>query len=372
MYNRKVCILTTVHPPFDGRIFHRAAKTLAVSGYNVALIATHDKCEVVDGIRIIPMAKRTTRVSRMFRTLSVLLLAIKQKADFYHFHDPELLPAGILLKIFTNAKVIYDVHEDHPETMLSKYYLPRSFRPYMSCIFDIFEKSVSRLFDYIIPATEGIEKHFKHVSKKTSVVKNYPTQRPVSKRKYNRKMASDQHTLICTGGFAEQYGINEEVRCLGFIRDFNVKLKLIGKFHTKVFEDKVKSFPEFQGVEFLGWVPYEEVCQHLLTADVGLVTYHPLPYMIDALPTKIFEYMSAGLPIVASNFPLWERIILENKCGLTVNPLDPQEIAKEIEYLLGNPEERRKMGENGRKAFMEKYNWDHEKKKLLQIYEALS
>lgn len=251
MNAKKVCILTTVHPPFDGRIFHRAAKTLANSGYNVTLIAIHDRCEIVDGIRIIPLAKRTTRLSRMFGTLSMLVLAIKQKADFYHFHDPELLPVGILLKILTNAKVIYDVHEDHPKTMLSKYYLPRSFRPYMSCIFDIFEKSVSKLFDHIIPATEGIEKNFKHLSNKTSVVKNYPTQRAVSNRKYNRKAASDQHTLICTSGFAEHYGIYEEIKCLGFIRDFNVKLKLIGKFHTKEFEDKLKSLLEFQRVEFL-------------------------------------------------------------------------------------------------------------------------
>ena len=75
---------------------------------------------------------------------------------------------------------------------------------------------------------------------------------------------------------------------------------------------------------------------------------------------------------MASNFPLWEEIILGNKCGITVNPLDPEELAEKIEYLLGNPEERRKMGENGRKVFIEKYNWDHEKRKLLQIYEALS
>lgn len=372
MCNKKVCILTTVHPPFDGRIFHRAAKTLADSGYNVTLIATHDRCEIVDGIRIIPLAKRTTRLSRMLGTFRVLVLALKEKASFYHFHDPELLPTGILLKILTNARVIYDVHEDHPKTMLSKYYLPKTFRPYVVRIFDIFEKFVSKFFDHVISATEGIEKNFKHLSKKKSIVKNYPTQRPVSKRKYSRQVASDQHTLICTGGFAEHYGIYEEVKCLGFIRNFNVTLKLIGKFHTKEFENKLKSLPEFRRVEFLGWVPQEEVYQQLLKADVGLVTYHPLPYMIDALPTKIFEYMSAGLPIVASNFPLWEKIILGNKCGITVNPLKPEKLAQQIEYLLGNPVKRRKMGENGLKVFIEKYNWDHEKRKLLQIYETLS
>jgi len=82
--------------------------------------------------------------------------------------------------------------------------------------------------------------------------------------------------------------------------------------------------------------------------------------------------MATGLPVIASNFPLWKEIIEGNNCGLTVNPFEPKEIAKAVEYLIEHPEEAKKMGENGRKAVLEKYNWENESKKLLKIYKELS
>ena len=82
--------------------------------------------------------------------------------------------------------------------------------------------------------------------------------------------------------------------------------------------------------------------------------------------------MAAGLPIIASNFSLWKEIIEGNHCGICVNPLDPKEIARAIEYLIEHPEEAKKMGENGRKAVLEKYNWENESKKLLDVYKGLS
>jgi len=76
---------------------------------------------------------------------------------------------------------------------------------------------------------------------------------------------------------------------------------------------------------------------------------------------------TASLPVVASNFPLWKEIG-GNRCGITVNPLDPKEIAQAIEYLLTHPEEACQMGENDRRAVVEKYNWEQEKERLLNLY----
>jgi glycosyltransferase involved in cell wall biosynthesis len=90
-----------------------------------------------------------------------------------------------------------------------------------------------------------------------------------------------------------------------------------------------------------------------------------------AWPVKLFEYMAAGLPVVASNFPLWKEIVEGNRCGITVDPLDPKAIAQAIEYLLAHPEEARQMGENGRRAVEEKYNWEKEAEKLLALYKEL-
>ncbi len=103
----------------------------------------------------------------------------------------------------------------------------------------------------------------------------------------------------------------------------------------------------------------------------GLVTLHPIINYIDALPVKMFEYMVAGIPVIASNFPLWRGIIEGNQCGLCVDPLNPSEIAKAIDYILTHPAEAQRMGENGLRAVKEKYNWDIEEKKLLALYGQL-
>ena len=103
----------------------------------------------------------------------------------------------------------------------------------------------------------------------------------------------------------------------------------------------------------------------------GLVTLHPTINYIEALPVKMFEYMSAGVPVIASDFPLWRRVVIESECGLCVDPLDSQSISRAIDFLCENPEQARMMGSNGQLAIKNKYNWQIEERKLLDYYKAL-
>jgi glycosyltransferase involved in cell wall biosynthesis len=89
------------------------------------------------------------------------------------------------------------------------------------------------------------------------------------------------------------------------------------------------------------------------------------------LPNKLFDYMLVGLPVIASNFPLYREVVEPDRCGLIVDPSKPEEIARAMEYLIDHPDEAREMGERGRKAVLEKYNWDKESERLLQIYDAV-
>jgi len=370
---KKVCILTTVHPPFDGRIFSREARTIAKMGLDVSLVASHDKAEMVDGIRIVPLPTHRSRLSRIAGGMQVLRLALKEKADIYHFHDPELIPIGFLLKIFSKSKIVYDVHEDHPKTILTKYYLPKTFRRILAFFFNIIEKSACYSFDYIIFATEGIEKNFPQFAHKSSVVHNLPRKSYIGVRnaESEKALSKKTHTIICTGGFDVQYGIREAVESLGLIRKRNVRLLLIGKYQDSKFADALRRLPEYHMVEFMEWIPQKELFEHLFGAEIGLVLYHPLPYMVEALPTKIFEYMAAGIPILASNFPLWQSIVEGNGCGVTVDPTDPKKIAEKITYLIEHSALRKQMGENGRRAFIDRYNWDLEKQKMVHIFHGL-
>ena len=147
-----------------------------------------------------------------------------------------------------------------------------------------------------------------------------------------------------------------------------VKLSLYGNFSPNDYELKLVNLKGFRKVEYLGWVEHEKVAELLKDYDAGIVCLHPIPNYITALPIKLFEYMAAGLPVIASNFPLLREIVEGNNCGLCVNPLKPKQIAGALKYFIERPEESKKMGENGRKAVLEKYNWENENKKLSKLY----
>jgi glycosyltransferase involved in cell wall biosynthesis len=151
----------------------------------------------------------------------------------------------------------------------------------------------------------------------------------------------------------------------------NIFLLLGGKFKEKALEKKVKQSKGWVRVKELGYLNRKQVLESLSISKAGLVTLHPTPSYIEALPVKMFEYMSAGIPVIASKFPLWQDIVEKNNCGICVNPLAPKEIAKAIEYIINNPKKAEEMGKNGLKAIQEKYNWDIEYKKLLNIYKRL-
>jgi glycosyltransferase involved in cell wall biosynthesis len=369
---KKVCILSSVHQAFDTRIFHKEAKSLAKAGYDVTLIAQHDRDEVVDGIKIIALPRPKNRLRRMLGTTwKAFNRARKQKADVYHFHDPELLLVGLLLKLATKGKVIYDVHEDYPKAILTKYWLPSLVRKPVARIFGSLEKWAASRFDHTITASavyDGVLKRLEGMGKITAI-KNHPI---VESIEPDAGRHAEPNTIIYAGGLAQIRGISEIVRAMGYLDSSReARLVLYGKFNPEDYQETVRGLKGFDRVDYRGWMEPEQLWPKLSEATVGIACLHPVERYLVGLPTKLFEYMAAGLPVIASNFPAWKEIVEGNSCGLTVNPLDPEDIARAIEYLIEHPEEARKMGQNGKKAVKEKYNWETESRKLIELYESL-
>ena len=150
-----------------------------------------------------------------------------------------------------------------------------------------------------------------------------------------------------------------------------MKLLLAGKFSNPNFRDEVMNIDSWGKVDELGFLSREEVRNVYVRSKAGIVTLHPLPNYLDALAVKMFEYMAAGLPVIASNFELWKTIIEENNAGMCVDPLDSKAISSAIQYVLDNPKIASEMGANGKKMVLEKYNWDIEKIKLFNLYKKL-
>jgi glycosyltransferase involved in cell wall biosynthesis len=151
----------------------------------------------------------------------------------------------------------------------------------------------------------------------------------------------------------------------------DARMLLGGSFTPSALELEMQSRPGYDRVEFMGWLGRNDVRDALARARVGLLVLHPEPNYLDSYPVKLFEYMAAGLPVIASDFPFWEQFVKDTGAGLMVDPLEPNAIAEAIDWLLEHPDEAGAMGQRGREAVVGKYSWENEAKKLLNFYAGL-
>lgn len=366
---RKVMIFSSVHRHDDSRIFHKQAVSLARAGYRVELHAVADFDQRMEnGIRIVGLPAHRSRLRRLSAGWRLFRRALRSQADVYHFHDPELLPWGLLIKWVTRRPVVYDAHEDLPKQIHTKPWIPSPLRGIVSRWVHRVEKGIARRLSAVVAATEAIGEQFAGAPKVT-VIKNYPLPMPemdgTEREKANR--------ILYVGGISYLRGYREMIAMMDHLPpELKAELHLIGPLQHI---DEGERDPERlrkKGIHLHGAVPFREVPGWLSKGKVGLVCLHPVENYRESLPIKMFEYMAAGIPVVATDFPLWRKILEENECGVTVNPLDPAEMAEKVAALLRDDRLRRRLGENGRRAHREKYHWGAEEAKLLDLYRELT
>lgn len=291
----------------------------------------------------------------------------RHPADVYHFHDPELIPIGLLLRLLS-SRVVYDVHEDVSKQILSKYWIPWWMRPGIAQATAWLERWSARFFSAIVAATPTIAERFRQLNPRTVVVQNFPSPEefaPQAEVEWGQRACA----IAYVGSISRGRGILEMVEAMGLLPDWlHAKLKLAGEFFPVCARYEVNHLPGWGRVEEFGYVDRAKVAGVLGGVRGGLVLLHPLPNYISAQPTKLFEYMSAGIPVIASDFPLWRQIIEGSGCGLLVDPLNVKAIAGAIEYVLTHPQQAEAMGRRGREAVKRWYNWASEEQKLLALY----
>lgn len=359
--------LTSVHSYEDTRIYFKECSSLAKIGYKIHLVAPDAPDTIIEDIHLYSVPKiKDNRLKRMTKTVwCVYEKARKINADIYHFHDPELIPIGLALKA-QGRKVIYDVHEDLPRQILNKHYIPKTLRKAISFLIEIIENFSAKHFDGIVAATPFINERFSKIGCNTVNVNNYPILSELYIPEINWE--AKEKAVCYIGGIWEQRGIYEMVEAIG---QTNAKILLAGKFPHAEQRHKAVSMPGWANVKELGHLNRKGVADTLSKSMAGLVVLHPIINYLDALPVKMFEYMSAGIPVIASNFPLWKEIVEGNECGICVNPMNPEAIANAIKWIINNPEKAKLMGQNGRKAIQKKYNWENEGEKLCNFYQEI-
>lgn len=351
----KVAHLTNGHPTFDTRVFHKQCKSLAKEGYDVYLVVPHDKDLFIDGVHIKAINIPKSRFNRIvISTWHIYIAALSLDADIYHLHDPNLIPVGLALKR-RNKIVIFDSHEDFPADMMSKEWIPVGLRKYVRSAYSTLEKYAFLKIDAVITVHEQISARIIEFQPKTFIVKNFP----VIDKSINvvEKRLPKFVWLGMLGPIRGASQIDAAMKTKN-----NATLDVIGT----VIDFK----PHSDNIKLLGVFPYDEAINIASNYLAGLVTYLPAPNHVDALPNKLFEYMAMGLPVIASDFPKWRRIVEDAGCGILVDPNSPQEIAQAMQWMLDNQNEAFKMGMRGRDAVMQKYSWLSEEKILLNLYKG--
>lgn len=369
----RVVHMTSVHSAVDPRIFHKECRSLATAGFEVTVVGPHPQDGIKDSVRIKSIKKDAGRLARMSRTTwRVYDEARRQDADIYHFHDPELILAGLLLRK-SGKQVIYDIHEDVPKDVMSKHYLPLWSRHVISRIVKSIEGATCGRFSGLVAVTPSIAARFQSINQRTVVVHNYPYIKELICEGENRPWEKRRQSVAYAGGITVQRAIREMVSAMALLpENLPATLELAGpEIPSEANSAKLREDPGWKRVHHHGFLDQPSTFRILQNVRAGLVLFHPEPNHLEAMPQKIFEYMGAGLPVIASNFPLWRKIIGGAGCGIFVDPLSPKQIAEAIEYILVHPNEAENMGQRGRAAVIDRFNWDTEASKLVNLYRQL-
>ncbi|MGD9676612.1 MAG: glycosyltransferase family 4 protein [Candidatus Bipolaricaulia bacterium] len=369
MSRGRVVIATTVHPICDVRILYREARSLARAGYDVEVIGPSPAPESalgIEGVRLTLIPHEVGRFRRAVISGARLgRMLFKRRPDVVHLHDPELLWLGLVQRI-TGRRVVFDLHEDLPLQILAKEWIPRPLRRIASWVSAASLRLVAGRFAGLVAATDVVAKRLP-ARKRPVVVRNFPVIELMTSPKTRQDAAT---RFVYVGRISQDRGAAEMLRAVENLAHLDVRLALVGVASDDV-REAVANSTAADRIELIPWEPPLRVYDRLSQADVGLVCLHPLQRYVDALPVKLFEYMAAGLPVIASDFPGLRAIVEEADCGLLVNPLDVHSLSEAMCRLAESPEERRRLGANGRRAIAERYNWRSEEAKLLELYARL-
>lgn len=359
----RICHITTVHQPFDGRIFHKECRSLAAAGHEVSLVAPHSRDEDIDGVRVIAIRKIENPYKRiLIAPFLAFSKALRTKSKVYHLHDPELLLPGFFMSLI-GKKIIFDSHEYVGEQILSKDWIPtRVLRRSISFIYDFVEKIFTVFFAGIIVADEDAKKRFS-LKKQVEIIRNYPILEEINQQAFKQIPKNGNMVVIYVGGLTRIRGIRELVLAMN---DIDARLWLMGPWESDSFREECESIDSWSKCDYLGTIPFGQQYDYLRAADIGMATLYPEKNYLRSLPVKAFEYLACGSVLIMSNFEYWKEFFGEY--AMFVDPYQPQDIAAKINMLLHDRVLMEKMSRTGIEKVNSEFSWEEESNKLIEFY----
>lgn len=381
MKNKKVLIISSLNTWNDIRIYKKEARSLSEK-YNVKYICAGETDELknIDNISFSILRKPEGIIERLYHLKKISRIISKDNASIYHLHNPELLLIVPKIKrLHPNAKIIFDMHEDFEEAIKDKQWLPKGIRNITSKLYRLYlNKLLKSKLDFTIVTTPLIKEKFPSV-KKIEVIENFaplmekiPSSEVVPRSIQNCiNQNIDKTKIVFTGLINKQRGILQVIEAVKQIED--TVFIMIGICSHKFLEE-LNQIIKNDGIEnkvyIFESVEYDQMLASMAQMDIGILPYLPYGNHVVTRPNKLFEYMMTSLPVISSNFPLYEEIVNDG-IGISVNPMKVEAIIEAIKIIAKSKNNRERMGNRGFKLYSEKYNWSVEEKKLYKIYEEL-
>ncbi|ABC78478.1 glycosyltransferase family 4 protein [Syntrophus aciditrophicus] len=374
----KICLVSSMHPPHDKRVFDKEAVTLSSNGYKVLHLCpgTASDSGVFNDVEIVPYCRPSGIKGRLLQIFQLYRMANKINADVYHCNEVDSWFVGVLLKILRKKLCVFDVHEHYPSTFAESRF-PKWIQPAVSSLVKLIFRLFLPFTDRLVLAKKSVSDDFPNSDSKKVLVRNFT---PLSGINFTgvREVVpkGSDVTLIHLGLFGKIRGWPQTLEALKTMKQKNVRLVVIGDFNDGSradFDSVVSAYGLNDRVVVYDWMPFEDAFKHLMQAHIGLVVFQPgILNHVYAMPHKMFDYMAAGMAVICPEFAMEVApFVKEAKCGLLVDTANPADLAKKLDELVSSPDLIHEMGVRAQKAVQQHYNWEAEAKHLIQMYKEL-
>lgn len=371
----RIVHLTSAHPAFDIRIFHKECRSLAAAGYDTVLVAPHKESTTTGNVEIAAVPRATGRLRRMTLTASaVFRRALSVRADLYQLHDPELLPWGLLLRVLAKVPVVYDAHEYVGMDVADKEWIPAILARRLGATSDWVEKRIAGRLSGVVVVNQHMAGAFQPFNPRVAVVSNFP-HRDLASRTPSE--SPEPNSVIYVGGIGNIRGYETVLKAMRIVRSAQpaARCRIVGELdkqgvpreYLNTSSDVLREL----GIEFLPTAEYDTIPGLIARHSVGWLPWKRCQANLYGLPTKLFEYMALGRPIVASDLPFVAQILERHGCGVVVPSDAPEAHARALLDLFGNPHKSAELGERGRQAVLTSLNWQTQVDALISLYRAL-
>lgn len=360
------CFITGLYSRYDTLMFERQGRSLVEAGFRVTyIVCDNEPDEVRDGIQIISTGfKPQNRFDRFFKTEKVLASFVDRvQADIYQISDPELIKFGARLKR-KGYNIVFNLREYYPDMILGKKYLPKLLRNYFAASYKHQFKKYFPKYDAIFTVTPEFIDILKseYGLNNAHLLTNYPIPDlsfSLSEEEYMKR----QNTLLYEGTI---YSISRQEKVFDAISKIpELHYLLAGVIEEKY--DAIKNHPYWSSVEFINGFKKEQLKDFFSRATISntLRDFGKLDGSLGVI--KIFESMEAGIPVIFSDVPTYRAIVEKYNCGLCADPNNSDSIKEALSYLVTHKKEAYIMGQNGRRAVLEEFNWNKQAEYFILI-----